>query len=238
MISVAGMELLLVRHGQPQWVRSDGSSDNDPGLTDAGRHQADLIAQRLATLDFDGTTELLASTARRSVETAEPIARAMGLEPSQHAWIHEIHLPEDWEGTPAEEIGQRLREGRDRPREQWWTGMGPDGESVHEFHDRVTAGLEEALAERGTHRHANDPEHLWEVTDERRRLIIIAHAGTNSAVLSHLLGIEPTPWEWERFASNHASLTILDTTRIAGGSIWSLQLFSGVAHLPADHVTK
>lgn len=228
----------MVRHGQPAWVRADGSSDNDPGLTEAGLEQSRLIAERLATLDFDGTTELLVSTAKRSQETAEPIAAAMGLEASHHEWIHEIHLPEDWEGTPAEEIGRRLREGRDRPREQWWTGMGPDGESVHEFHDRVTAGLEDALAARGTRRHPDDPEHLWEVADEHRRLIVIAHAGTNSAVLSALLGIEPTPWEWERFSSNHASLTILDTTRIAGGSIWSLQLFSGVAHLPDDLVTK
>ena len=232
------MDLMLIRHAQPAWVRADGSADNDPGLTDLGRRQAQLIADRLATLPFEGTTELLVSTATRSRETAEPIAAAMDIEPSHHAWIHEIHLPEDWEGTPAEEIGRRLREGRDRPRDQWWTGITEDSESVHQFHDRVTTGLTQALAERGAEAHRDDPENLWYVSEEQRRLIIIAHAGTNSVVLSHLLGIDPQPWEWERFSSNHASLTILDTTRIAGGSIWSLQLFSGVAHLRPDLVTK
>lgn len=232
------MELLLIRHAQPAWVREDGSADNDPGLTEVGRRQAEIVGQRLAGLHYDGPTELLVSTAQRSRETAEPIAEAMGVTPSYHEWIHEIRLPASWEGTPAEEIGRRLRENRDRPWKEWWHGIDETSESVHEFHDRVTAGLDGALSERGVTRHPDDPQHLWSVRDEPLRLIVIAHAGTNSVVLSHLLGIEPQPWEWERFASNHASLTILDTTRIAGGSIWSLQLFSGVAHFDDELFTK
>jgi broad specificity phosphatase PhoE len=42
-----------------------------------------------------------------------------------------------------------------------------------------------------------------------RRLLLVAHAGTNSVVLGHLLGLSPEPWEWERFASAHASITVL-----------------------------
>lgn len=235
---MASVELFLVRHAQPAWVRSDGTSDNDPGLTQRGRDQARNVATRLASLPYDGTTELLASTAQRARETVAPIAELMDTEPTYHEWIHEIRLPEEWEGTPAEEVGKRLRETRHRPREDWWTGMDPASESVHEFHERVTSGLDAALAERGATRHPDDPENLWAIAEDRQRLIVVAHAGTNSVILSHLLGIEPQPWEWERFSSNHASVTILDTTAIAGGNIWSLQLFSGVAHQPADLVTK
>ena len=69
------------------------------------------------------------------------------------------------------------------------------------------------------------------------RLLLIAHAGTNSVVLGHLLGLEPQPWEWERFASNHASLTVLRSTPIGGGYIFSLQSFSDVSHLAPELVT-
>jgi hypothetical protein len=61
---------------------------------------------------------------------------------------------------------------------------------------------------------------------------MVAHAGTNSVILGRLLGLEPQPWEWERFASDHASVTVLRSTRIGGGHIFSLQTFSDVSHLP------
>lgn len=232
------MDIVLVRHAQPAWTDPETKvAINDPGLTDLGHEQAAKVAERLAD-ELDGPTELLVSTAQRSRETAEPIAKALGLEPSFHEWIHEIHLPPEWEGTPSEEVGRVLRENRHRPRDAWFDGIPGNGETFRAFHDRVTSGLEGALNERGVERHRADPEHLWWVPDDLPRLLIVAHAGTNSAILGHLLGLEPQPWEWERFSSNHASVTILDSTAIVGGRIWSLQLFSGVKHLVPDHVSK
>jgi broad specificity phosphatase PhoE len=66
---------------------------------------------------------------------------------------------------------------------------------------------------------------------------MVAHAGTNSVVLGELLGVDPEPWEWERFASDHASITVLRTVPISGHHIFSLQGFSDVGHLDADQVT-
>ena len=229
------MEIVLVRHGQPAWVGADGVAVNDPGLTDLGRRQAQAVARRLARLQ--GPTELYSSDARRSVETSVPIAEATGLTPRVEPWIHEIRFPEEWDGTPAEEVGRLLRDSRRRSRDQWWEGVG-SGETFADFHRRVTEGLERTLAAHGVNRHPDDPDHLWAVPDEVPRLLLVAHAGTNSVVLGHLLGLEPMPWEWERFASNHASVTILDTTRIASANIWSLQLFSGAAHLEPEALTR
>lgn len=224
-----------MRHGQPAWVGPDGVAVNDPGLTELGREQARSVAQRLAELE--GPTELYSSEARRSRETVEPVAEALGLTPRVEPWIHEIRFPEEWDGTPGEEVARLLRDSRRRTREQWWHGV-EGGESFADFHQRVTDGLERTLASYGVSRHPDDPDHLWAVPDDVPRLLLVAHAGTNSVVLGHLLGLAPMPWEWERFASNHASVTILDTTRIATASIWSLQLFSGAAHLPVDALTK
>ena len=68
-----------------------------------------------------------------------------------------------------------------------------------------------------------------------RRFVLVAHAGTNAAALGHLLGVRPVPWEWERFVSFHASVTVLSPLEIAGGWAFSLLRFSDTAHLgPAE----
>jgi broad specificity phosphatase PhoE len=226
------MELVLVRHGQPAWTR-DRSAQVDPELTDLGHRQALLTAERLAATRFD---RLLVSTATRAQQTAAPIrAQLDGVATEDREWLHEIRSPGAWQGTPVEEIGRVLREARVRPRADWWDGL-PGGESFRDFHARVTSGLEAELAALGID---HDPSSgLWRVPEEdQRRLLLVAHAGTNSVVLGHLLGLEPEPWEWERFASDHTSLTLLRSVPIGGGHIFSLQRFSDVSHLPPDFVT-
>jgi broad specificity phosphatase PhoE len=226
------MELVLVRHGQPAWSR-ERSAQVDPELTELGHRQAALTAERLAALPID---RVFVSTARRAQQTAEPIrARLDGVPAEDREWLHEIRSPGAWQGTPVEEIGRVLREARGRPRAAWWDGL-PGGESFRDFHARVTSGLGAELAALGIHH--DQASGLWDVPDDDdRRLLLVAHAGTNSVVLGHLLGLEPEPWEWERFASDHTSLTLLRSVPISGGHIFSLQRFSDVGHLPAELVT-
>jgi broad specificity phosphatase PhoE len=224
------MELVLVRHAQPAWTR-DRTAQVDPALTDVGVQQAVLVADRLEHETFD---RILISTATRARQTVAPLLPRVGSTPAEErAWMHEIHMPAAWEGTPSEEVGRVLARSRDRAREAWWDGL-PGGESFRDFHARVTQGLVEELGALGVER---DDAGLWHVPDDAPRLLLVAHAGTNSVILGALLGLEPEPWEWERFASDHASLTVLRSTPIAGNHIFSLQRFSDVAHLPVDLVT-
>jgi len=224
------MEIILVRHAQPEWDRDDVSYV-DPGLTRLGVEQADLLAGRML---HEPTDVLLVSTARRAQETARPVrALQSGVPTEDRAWLHEIRMPPDWDGTPAEEVNRALSLARQRSRDLWWEGM-PGGETFRDFHARVTIGLGAELEELGIVRRE---DRLWEIPREAPDLTMVAHAGTNSVVLGHLLGLDPEPWEWERFASDHASVTRLRTTRIGGGFIFSLQSFSDVAHLPASMVT-
>lgn len=224
------MDILLLRHAQPQWDTDDVSSV-DPGLTPLGVQQADLLAERMVSERAD---LLLVSTARRAQETARPVReRRRDVPTEDRSWLHEIRMPEHWEGTPADDVNRALREARERPRDLWWEGM-PGGESFRDFHARVTIGLTAELEGLGIVR---DDEGLWAVPDDVPEVTMVAHAGTNSVVLGHLLGLDPEPWEWERFASDHASVTRLRSIRIAGGHIFSLQGFSDVAHLPSALVT-
>ncbi len=225
------MELLLVRHAQPEWDRDKISTVN-PGLTRRGKEQAELLAGRLQHEVFD---LLLVSTALRAQETARPVReRSNGIPDADRAWMHEIHMPSHWEGTPADEVNRALTEARRRPRDLWWEGM-PGGESFRDFHARVTIGLAAELEEHGVTRRRDG---LWDVPAEAPAITMVAHAGTNSVVLGHLLGLEPEPWEWERFASDHASITRLRSTRVGGAYIFSLQNFSDVSHLPPPMVTQ
>jgi broad specificity phosphatase PhoE len=226
------MELVLIRHAQPEW-NLDRTAQVDPGLTELGHRQAERTAERLDGLAID---ELLVSTATRAQQTARPIRQRLPEVPTtDRSWLHEIRMPAAWQGTPTEEVGRVLRDARHRPRSEWWEGM-PGGESFRDFHARVTIGLDAELAELGIER--ADDDGLWHVPDgDRRRLVLIAHAGTNSVVLGHLLGLDPEPWEWERFASDHASITLLRSIAIGGSNIFSLQRFSDVSHLPPELVT-
>jgi broad specificity phosphatase PhoE len=73
--------MILVRHGQSAWnvVYAKTRVDPvlpDPSLTEEGRRQAELAAERLR---LQRPRRILASPYSRTIETAEIIARALGL---------------------------------------------------------------------------------------------------------------------------------------------------------------
>ncbi len=76
--------LYLVRHGQPE------PAGDDPGLTDAGRAQAEAVARLLAP---KGPLPILSSPFRRARETAAPLARLWGVAVQTDPRISEIPMP-------------------------------------------------------------------------------------------------------------------------------------------------
>lgn len=227
------MELLFIRHGQPAWS-VDGLTQSDPVLTEIGRKQAELGAQRIVDGDHP-LTELVVSPARRAQETAEPLARRTGLPIATVDDIVEIKMP-DWTGKLEATVRRIFREAQHRPPEKWWEGL-DGGESFRDFHDRVTNALLCVLAERGV-RPDPDREHLWFVDDPDQRIAVVAHGGTNAVAIGFLLGAAPTPWEWERFILYHASFARLRAVPLGGEHVWSLRTFNDREHLPIDLRTR
>ena len=81
------MELILVRHALPvREERTDGSRA-DPSLSAAGRRQAERLATWFRRHPVD---VLYSSPLRRAVETAEPVARVLGLTPRIAAGVSEF----------------------------------------------------------------------------------------------------------------------------------------------------
>lgn len=225
------MEILLIRHGQPNWA-PDNRSRNDPVLSDLGRDQAERLARSLEPGSFD---LLWVSPLKRAEQTAEPIAEALDLEPETHDFLAEITNPAGWDGSPVEEVERILAQSKLRPPEEMWEGF-PEGESFREFHQRVTQGMTEVLSRQGVEP-LNGHDQLW--TDvPQLRVMVVAHGGTNAVLLGHLLGLEPTPWEWDRFDSAHTSHAQLKAKPVSVGCAFGLLRFGDTTHLPPELVTR
>lgn len=75
----AGCRVTIVRHGETDWNREGRiQGQRDVPLNELGRQQAHAAARRLTHQRFDA---LWSSDLRRCVETAAPIAAAIGLSP-------------------------------------------------------------------------------------------------------------------------------------------------------------
>ena len=220
------MEIVLARHAQPDW-EPDGSAVDDPGLTRLGRDQAKLAAEALSDRHFDA---FYVSPLRRTIETARPIADALGMEPEVRSWLRELTLP-SMEGFTAERVQAFFREANARHLDYWWDAM-PGGESVRHFYERVSGGIEGLL--QGDHRlgiHKISGHRIWHPPEDRQRILIVAHEGTNAVLISHLLGIEPVPFAWVRFSHAWAGISVVHTLDVAGGSVFSVESFNRTSHL-------
>jgi len=72
----AQQSIIIVRHAERQ------TGEGDDSLSDAGRHRAERLA---ATLRDAGVTHIFVSDLRRTLETAQPLAKLRNLSPTRMA---------------------------------------------------------------------------------------------------------------------------------------------------------
>ena len=95
---------MLIRHGATEWNhsrRAQGQADIE--LNEAGRRQAEHVAQELAGEDI---VAVYSSDLKRAFHTASPIAAARGLSVVTDPAFREIDQGE-WEGLEVDEIARR-----------------------------------------------------------------------------------------------------------------------------------
>ncbi len=224
------MQFTLIRHGQPEW-RHEGRNVTNPPLTETGRKQAELTARRLAGETFD---HMLVSPLIRAQQTAAPIAAALAMEAETLPWLAEIGQPK-WDGTTID-VMEVFLAARQRPPAEHWNAL-EDGESFTDFSNRVSSGLREYLESHGVSR-IDDEYPIFSDVIPEAKVLIVAHAGTNSVLVTSLLGIPSMPWEWERFQMNHSSITRLVPIGLSGGHGFGLRSSSDTTHLPANLHTR
>lgn len=222
---------MFIRHGQPEWIR-DGLNVIDPPLTELGHRQASAMAAALANEHFD---QVFASPLLRARQTASPLFDVLGRDEQIAPWLEEIRDPA-WHGTPQEKAEAAYAELKGRPADDRWEGL-DGGESIRDFTARVRSGADDFFAERGMLRSDHELP-IWHIDEPGRKIVLVAHAGTNSVTIAHLLGLPPTPWEWDRFVIGHTSVSRLEALEVHDGFTFSLSKLSDLEHLDAADRTR
>ncbi|MEY3805261.1 MAG: hypothetical protein RIR69_73 [Actinomycetota bacterium] len=224
------MEIVILRHAEPEWVK-DGLSVDNPPLTSRGREQASVLADALHQEHFD---EILVSPLVRTMQTAEPLLEKKKAELEIEPWLEEIRNP-IWHGTPQEKAEEAWRAQRLRASHEQWSGL-DGGEAVTDFVERINVGTSLFLEERGLSR-SNSDLPVWHASkdfDDDKKIALVCHAGTGSVAICHMLGLQPTPWEWERLVIGHATINRIKTLTLGDGVTFALTLLSGNDHLAPE----
>jgi probable phosphoglycerate mutase len=108
---------------------------------------------------------------------------------------------------------------------------------VSEFVARIRSGCADFLLRHGVRRQ-DTLLPVWDIDDPQTSFVFVAHAGTNSVIICHLLGLEPTPWEWERFVIGHASMTTIRAIKLGDGYTFSLEKLSDLEHIASSDRTR
>lgn len=186
------MKLLLVRHGETQWNKSDRfQGQYDIALNRRGLAQARQTARALAK---EACSAVYSSPLIRTMQVAREIAQPAGLPVVEVDSLKELDLGE-LEGVTGEEMRSGWPQVYDTWRDNPAKAVMPNGESLVELQERAWAafqGLE------GAHR-------------DQDTVVMVSHNFTIRTIICRLLGI---PLENFHCMSLHlSSISRVDATR-------------------------
>jgi broad specificity phosphatase PhoE len=130
---VAYMQLLVIRHALP--LRSEPGEGSDPHLSEDGIEQAKRLPDALARFPI---TRLVSSPQRRALQTAQPVADALGLPVDVDPRLAEYDV-DMAHYTPIEEASKE-------DLERLISGHLPGEVDEPAFLARITAGIEDIFA--------------------------------------------------------------------------------------------
>lgn len=201
------MRILLIRHAESEGNAAQRVQGwNDEPLTDLGREQAEALAKRLQ--DGYNICAVYASSLARARQTAEIIAGRLGLPVTCDDRLKEYDCGVVT-GLRFEEVAVQYPDIARRWAEDSWRVPIPGEEGVEVFQQRVVSAMNDIIA-----RH-----------QEEDTVSVVAHGGTWSVYLAHLLGLDyrrRQPWVFD-----NASLS----TIILGGVRPRIALLNDTCHL-------
>lgn len=202
-------ELILARHGASapavpgrRFPIVDGHGD--PPLAPEGERQADALAERLAAEPLAG---LFVTGLARTVQTAAPLVRRLGLEPAVVPDLREVGLGE-WEGGEF-----RIRSADRDPlamralAEERWDVI-PGAESMPALAARARAGVERVVQAAG-------PGVV---------VVVVTHGGMIGELCRQATGSRP-------FAFVHSDNASITRLVVFADGRWLLRVFNDTAHL-------
>ena len=228
------MEIVLVRHGQPEWLKNN-EYNLDPGLTEKGTEQAVLSSSVFQQKEVD---KIWVSPLLRAQQTLEPFKKAAISENiTVHDWLQEMRDSEEVDliGKPNKEIEEFFIKRNSKSFEEWLLTI--HGEYMKNFSDNIISNLDKSLNELGIVSIDNKYDRLFDIqNNETEKLMIISHAGTMSVLISYFLNMPLYPWTWKKFLPRHAGHTILKSTQISSGHFFRLKEFNNVSFMGSDEL--
>lgn len=175
------MELLVIRHAEPVRIAARlGGAPADPKLTTRGFDQAQRLGKWLAAEKID---HIIASPLLRARQTAEPLAKNLGLKVEIDPGVME------WDAHSAEYIPiEEIREKKDHRWDALIAGdMAADGGPGHtQFRAEVVPTFDRII---GAHK--------------GERVAVVCHGGVINVFLAHVLGIDRALWFEPHYSSVH-----------------------------------
>ena len=200
-------DILVIRHGESEAAYMDKpfplvDGHADPQLSETGREQAELLAERLAKAPLDA---IYVTSLRRTAQTAAPLAGRLGLTPEVEPDLREVNLGE-WE---AGRFRKMVAENHPIAERMWaeerWDVI-PGAEPAEAFAAR-TGGAIKRIA-------AAHPD---------QRVAVIVHGGVIAVLLAMATGSRPFAF----LGADNASISRLVITPRR----WVLRVYNDTAHL-------
>jgi broad specificity phosphatase PhoE len=184
------LRLFLLRHGQTDLSRANMFCGRglDPGLTVDGLAMAEAFAGAYRDTEWRG---IYSSPLTRTIATASPLARAVGLPIQERAELAELDYGK-WDGLTTEEVAARFHIEHER-----WTAdpaWNPPtgGETAVQVAQRMTRAIEEIDA-----------------THEDGNVLVVSHKASIRVVLCALLGVDVGRFRY-RFGCPVGSVSIVE----------------------------
>lgn len=212
--------LYLIRHGATQLTAEDRfSGAANVFLSEEGRAQAERLALRLAD---DEIAAVYASPLDRTVETAEILARPLGLSITLRDGLREISHGH-WEGMTRRDVEAQFSEEYIAWETDPFTFAPDGGESGISVLARALPVIREIV-----------------VGHQDKNVIVVSHKATIRLVLSSLLGFDERGYR-DRLDQAPACLNILDFKDTVHAR---LMLFNDISHYadqplrPQKHLSR
>lgn len=159
--------ILLVRHGQNDWVNKNRLAGWTPGvhLNEEGQKQVKALAERLKDLPIKA---IYSSPLERCMETAEALAQPHDLPVTQVEAVGEVRYG-DWEGKKIKKLAKK---------KAWFAVQHfpsrfrfPNGESFLEVQQRAVDAIESLAAQH-----------------KKEMIVVVSHADLIKLILAYYLG--------------------------------------------------
>jgi probable phosphomutase (TIGR03848 family) len=193
--------LLLIRHGENDYLKKGRLPGRLPGihLNEHGHEQAAALAESLKAAPIRA---IYSSPLERAVETAEPLAQALGLAIQVRPGLLDTDVGE-WEGLPLRKLRKLplWKQVQELPSQVRF----PGGESFLELQGRLVSEID---AIRRSHK-------------QKDLLVVVFHADPIKLVLAHFLGLPLDNFQKLSVAAGSVSILVAGKS---GGMLAALNL--------------